>query len=447
MGRPAALGPLGRRLAAAFVVVALVALGSYALLTVLAERAGVGGLARTHRAVTAEAVVSVASNAYRASGGWAGADLGPVRVLADLSSAAARLSDQDGRVLFQTGSARLLTSARGAPVSRPVVVDGTVVGRVRLAFAPDGLTSPERRLRQALSNAAVLGVGVSVAVAVAAALAVSTFVVRPIRRLSAATAALGRGDRSVRVGASTGRGELSELGAVFDDMVTALDEADAARQAMIADVAHELRTPLAILQAETEALVDGVRPATPEALGSVHDETIRLGRIVGDLQALASAEAAGLSLERRRVDLATVAAEAADALAGRFESSGVGLERHLATAPVDGDPQRLHQVVVNLLTNAGKFTPEGGTVHLDVRVAGAAAELSVTDSGPGIPADEQGRVFQRFYRGSAGRHTAGTGIGLAVVAQLVHAHGGTVCVTTPAGGGARFTVSLPAATG
>ena len=212
-------------------------------------------------------------------------------------------------------------------------------------------------------------------------------------------------------------------------------------------MAHELRTPVAILQAETEALVDGVSAPTPDALVSLHDESLRLGRMVQDLQTLASADAAGLSLERSRVDFAAVAAGAADSLAGRFSASGVRLERDLSPAIVWADPSRLRQIVANLLANVAKFTPPGGTVRLTVGIRDRWARMDVSDTGPGVPVDEQERVFERFFRGSAGRKAGGSGIGLAVVKDLVEAHGGQVALETPGyrPGGACFVVRIPLA--
>jgi two-component system, OmpR family, sensor histidine kinase BaeS len=215
---------------------------------------------------------------------------------------------------------------------------------------------------------------------------------------------------------------------------------------MVADVAHELRTPLAILQAETESLVEGVREPTAGALASLHEETLRLGHMVEDLQTLASAEAAGLSLDPHPIDLAQVAAEAAESLAGRFRAASVALERSLFPAVVRADPHRIRQVVVNLLANAVKFTPPGGRVTLVVRASDLTARLEVADSGPGVPADEHHQIFERFFRGSAGRKRGGTGIGLAVVKELVEAHGGSIELQRPSGGGALFVVCLPLAT-
>jgi signal transduction histidine kinase len=229
-------------------------------------------------------------------------------------------------------------------------------------------------------------------------------------------------------------------------MAASLERQEQMRRTMLADVAHELRTPLAILQAETESLVDGVSDPTPKALASLHQEAIRLGRLVEDLQTLASAEAAGLSLERRLVDLASIAADAADSLAGRFRATGLDLERTLSPAVVWADPDRIRQVVANLLINAAKFTPPGGRVDLVVRAAEASAYLEVADTGPGVPPDEQERIFERFFRGAAGRKVSGTGIGLTVVKELVQAHDGEIQLQSSSGEGARFIIRLPLVT-
>jgi signal transduction histidine kinase len=228
-------------------------------------------------------------------------------------------------------------------------------------------------------------------------------------------------------------------------MAESLQREDRLRRALVADVAHELRTPVAILQAETEGLLDGISAVTPETLGSLHDETVRLARMVEDLQALASAEAAGLHLERRPLDLSRVASEVADSLGSRFRTAGVRLIQDLPPTFVLGDPQRLRQVVTNLLANAAKFTPPGGDVTLRVTANEHTAVLEVADTGPGIPPDEQALVWDRFFRGTAGRSTVGSGIGLAVVKELTAAHGGTVALTSPPGSGACFRVELPLA--
>jgi signal transduction histidine kinase len=179
------------------------------------------------------------------------------------------------------------------------------------------------------------------------------------------------------------------------------------------------------------------------ALASLHEEAVRLGRMVEDLQTLASAEAAGLELQPRPLDLGRVAADAADSLASRFWAGRLQLRQQLPPTPVLGDPRRLHQVVTNLLANAAKYTPAGGSVTIRASTDGSDAVLEVADTGPGIPDDERQLVWERFYRGESGRLADGSGIGLAVVKELVDAHGGQVTVDEAPGGGARFTVRLP----
>jgi signal transduction histidine kinase len=179
---------------------------------------------------------------------------------------------------------------------------------------------------------------------------------------------------------------------------------------------------------------------------SLRDEVLRLARMVGDLQTLAAADAAALQLTLSRQDLAGIAASAADSLAGRFEAAGIALERRLTPVAVLADPGRLHQVITNLLTNALKFTPPGGTVTVQAGPAGVAgAVLQVADTGPGIPADELPRIFDRFWRGRGAAHVSGSGIGLAVAAELARAHGGRLEARSEPGHGALLTLALPRA--
>ncbi len=439
-------GPLGTRLAAAFVSVALVSVAIFVAIVLLTDRADVVHLAQTQRSETTSAIVSSLQSAYRANNSWAGTDLGPVAALVDLTGGAVEVDTSTGTVLLIAGPRQLLASPGALVVTLPVLSDGRTVGEVRVAFPAGGLSPAEQRLRNGLEGAAGLSAALAVLGALAASALVTRLAVRPLRRLTTATRALGGGEKKVRLGKKMGPGELGELAVAFNSMAESLERQERLRQALVADVAHELRTPIAVLQAETEALVDGHRPPDAAALTSLHDEALRLGRMVEDLQALASADAAGLSLERRPVDLAGVASRAADALAGRFRAGGLTLGRSLAPVVVRGDASRLHQVVSNLLVNAAKFTPPGGEVALSLGVEGSCARLEVSDTGPGVPLAEREHVFDRFYRGSAGRTSGGSGIGLAVVKQLVDAHDGEVRLETSSGGGACFVVLLPRAT-
>jgi signal transduction histidine kinase len=190
-------------------------------------------------------------------------------------------------------------------------------------------------------------------------------------------------------------------------------------------------------------LVDGVAEPSERTLVSLKDEILRLARVVEDLEIVASARSAGLSLERRTVDLSLVAARAADAMEASFRECDLELIRALEPVAVVGDANRLQQVIVNLLANAIKFTPAGGRVGLTVDTCDHRARVLVTDTGVGIPANELPHVFERFWRGSGTQSFAGSGIGLAVVSELVGAHGGEMSVTSDDGQGTTFVVLLP----
>jgi two-component system sensor histidine kinase BaeS len=439
-------GALGTRLAVTLIGVAFAVIAIFALATLTIENIDVGRLAATQRAQTAKAVASALDSAYRANGAWTGAALEPAVALANTAGAALALDAPDGSVLLRSGPGGSLSALDSTRVRQPLLVLGQEVGVLRLAFPAGGLSPADRRLRTELAEALGVSAGLAVLVAVVVAGLATPVLVRPIRRLTAAVRALQTGARQSRVGEPAGPGELGELGRTFDVMAASLEHQEQIRRTMLADVAHELRTPLAILQAETESLVDGVSDPTPEALASLHQESIRLGRLVEDLQTLASAEAAGLSLERRLVDLAAIAAGAADSVASRFRATGLDLEQTLSPAVVWADPDRIRQVVANLLINAAKFTPPGGRVDLVVRAAEASAYLEVADTGPGVPPDEQERIFERFFRGAAGRKVSGTGIGLTVVKELVQAHDGEIQLQSSSGEGARFIIRLPLVT-
>jgi two-component system sensor histidine kinase BaeS len=266
---------------------------------------------------------------------------------------------------------------------------------------------------------------------------------RPVIRLIAVTRAMALGDRAARAGQTRGPGELRELAAAFDQMAGALDRQEQLRRDLVADVAHELRTPIAVLQAGHEALLDGVAEPTPAELTSLRDEVLRLARMVSDLQDLAAADAAALHLDRVFCDLADVAATAADSLARRYETAGTTLELRLSAAPIMADPRWLHQVITNLLTNALKFTPAGGRVTLETARDGTQAVLRVADTGPGIPAKDLPHIFDRFWRGRSASHTSGSGIGLAIADELARAHGGRLAASSEPGHGTQMTLTLP----
>jgi two-component system sensor histidine kinase BaeS len=197
-----------------------------------------------------------------------------------------------------------------------------------------------------------------------------------------------------------------------------------------------------ILRSQVEAMQDGVLERDDASLASLHEEVIRLGRLVADLEVLSAADAARFTLRKAPVALDVVASGVVEEFRSAFPGRPIALEVDGGPIAVDGDPDRLRQVLGNLLSNALRYTPEVGPVEVHVTADGPDAVLAVTDSGPGIPEGELPRVFDRFFRGSRSRGD-GSGIGLAVVRELVAAHGGAVSVVNVPQGGARFEVRLP----
>jgi two-component system sensor histidine kinase BaeS len=451
----AASSRLATRLVVAFALVALAAVALLAVLTLLATRSEVSRLAESERADLAARVAATLASEYREAGSWAGADLAPALAVAAADDAILSVLDESGAVVGVSEGAPGLVgpveggpgrrSQRGSPVSAPIVVDGTEVGTTVLRFPGSGLSRAESRTRNALFTAVLVGAALSVLLAIAVAVLLARRITRPVSRLAGAVRRLEQGELDARADLGSAPAEIADLGRAFDSMADTIERESALRRALVADVAHELRTPVTVLQASCEALLDGIEESTPDRLASLHEEVLRLGRLVGDLETLSSAEAARLGLLRALVDLREIVDQAADRLAAYFEAGELTLERELERTDVIGDSSRLAQVVDNLLGNALKFTPPGGRVVVEARSMGDVAVLRVSDSGPGIPADELPYVFERFWRGERARGVAGSGIGLAVVAELVEAHGGQVEVASAPGEGAVFTVRLPRA--
>ena len=354
-------GTLGLRLALAFVTVALAAIALLAGLTAAFAAADVSNLAIQQRGELARAIAVAAGAVWDRNNTWSSADLSPVLDYAASTGTAVQIRDQSGQVV--DASPRFGVTD-GSESSLPVVARHQRVGTALVRSTGSGLNAADRSLQTALLRAIAGAAGLAALLALLTGLAVARRITRPVTRLIAVTRAMAAGDRAARVGEIRAPGELRELAAAFDQMAGTLDRQEQIRRNLVADVAHELRTPIAILQAGHEALLDGVAEPTPAELGSLRDEVLRLARMVGDLQTLAAADAAALNLTRTRTDLAELAATAADSLARRFEAAGITLDRELSASPVLADPHWLHQVITNLLTNALKFTPAGGRVTI-----------------------------------------------------------------------------------
>ncbi|MGO8962021.1 MAG: sensor histidine kinase [Streptosporangiaceae bacterium] len=442
-GRSGRGAALGLRLALAFLAVALAAVALLAGLTAALAAADVSALASRQRTELTGAIAVTAAAAWERSGSWTTADLSSVLDLAARTGADAQIRSQAGRVV--ASSPGFASQPAVAMYNAAITARGRRVGEAVVRFTGAGIASADDALRSDLLRAIAGAAGLAALLAFLAGLVVARRITRPVEQIIDVTRAMGGGQRTARVGKVAAPAALAELGIAFDQMADALDEQEQLRRDLVADVSHELRTPVAILQAGHEALLDGVAEPTPEQLASLRDEVLRLARMVNDLQTLAAADAATLRLSLSRCDLAAIGATAADSLAGRFEAAGIAVDTQLATAEVLGDPRWLHQVITNLLTNAIKFTPAGGRVTISAGPSGADADLTVTDTGSGIPADELPRIFDRFWRGQHASQTSGSGIGLAVAAELARAHGGRLTASSQPGRGTRMTLTLPLA--
>jgi signal transduction histidine kinase len=304
-------------------------------------------------------------------------------------------------------------------VAVPVASQGQVYGAVRITYPTAAVDARVRRVWLALAGVAVVVLGVVALVGFA--LARST--TRPMRRLEQATTAAAHGDLEARAPTDRGPPEVRRLAAAFNDMAARLGRLLTAQQAFVADASHQLRTPLTALRLRLENLEATMPPAATGDLRAAAAETSRLARLVDGLLALAHAEAA--PSRREVVDLAAVVADRQAAWAPLAAEQDVELTVQPGpTAPVWAVPGTLEQVLDNLLENALRVAPVGSSVELAVRQAEGWVELHVTDQGPGMPADQRERAFDRFWWGPASDWD-GTGLGLAIVRQLLEASGGT----------------------
>ncbi|MDP2931062.1 MAG: ATP-binding protein [Chloroflexota bacterium] len=271
-------------------------------------------------------------------------------------------------------------------------------------------------------------------------------IVAPLGEVATAARRIAKGDLSQKV-KIRGSNELADLGESFNTMAQTLSHDRQLRQNMVADIAHELRTPLSVLQANIEAMQDGVLEASAENLASLHQETSLLARLIEDLGTLSLADSGQLEFHPRATDLIKLSSQIMEGMRTQFTSKNVSLalEAPDSLVPVFVDPDRIEQVMRNLLSNAFRYTPEGGRVTLRLVTDSEGVVASVTDTGTGIPSEDLPHVFERFYRvdRSRTRRTGGSGLGLAIVKQLVEAQGGRVWATSQVGKGTTFFFRLP----
>jgi len=332
----------------------------------------------------------------------------------------------------------------------PIVVQGKKVGTL-IVLLPDirAAGSVELFFLRSLNRSLELSAAIALAIALLLSVFLSRQIVKPLQTLARAAQDVTEGNLSRRVQISV-QDEVGDLGAAFNQMAATLEREEQLREDLMANIAHELRTPLSVIRGSLEAFLDGVYDLTDENIASVYQETILLERLVDDLRELSLAEAGKLRLEVQQFAPEALVSETANFFQAAAQTKKIDLVTHSEPElpTVRGDFQRLKQVLHNLLSNALRYTPAGGRIEISVRRLWGTPDqiaISVHDSGPGIPGQDLPHLFDRFYRGdtSRARSTGGSGLGLTIAKEIVEAHGGRIWAESRPGEGSTFTVTLP----
>lgn len=318
----------------------------------------------------------------------------------------------------------------------PLFLAGSELGRLEVRFLKPRKESVfiERSNTFLLFSLFALG-----GLALVLSFVVSRKLTRPIKRLAAAAEAVGEGNLKTRVPV-TGKDEICKLSETFNQMAYTLETQEVLRKKLLSNTAHELRTPLTAIQAELEGMQDGLIPADNQHMASLLEETARLKNILNGMEELAQAQASALTLKKQEIDLGKFLPQ----ITSRFQTTAhekgvelnVGYQRGLTAY---ADPERLSQIIVNLLSNALKATGKGGRVTVNARQAGADVLIGIQDTGSGIKSEDLSLIFERFFKVSEG----GLGLGLAIVKELAEAHGGRIEAKSEYGKGSVFTLYLP----
>lgn len=438
---------LRARLVLGFVTVSLVGTLLAALLTIGVTHGQFADYLDRRAADATLDAARLAEQAYRDAGNaWSPAGIDSLAHELALTGYDFRLNS-GGRLLLDT------TKPRGRSVALAFVgaanlhdTTGKPVGRLETLALPGGGSTPaDADFRRALDRVHVIAALAAGALAMIIGLLVSGRLARPLSRLAAAAGQLGKDRPPVRL-REEGPPEVRAVASALSELAGDLDRQQRSRRQLAQDLAHELRTPLALIQSRIEAMQDGVVPFDPDGLATLHTEVIRLSHLIGQIEVLAETEAQPRPLAIRRVSLDGIAREHHDALAPAFELAGIVLTLDPGPALARADVDATHQIVGNLLSNALKYTPAGGTVTVRTTRDERGVSLSVANTGPGIDAPDPSVVFNRFYR-TAGASSQGTGVGLglSIAQQLTVAQGGTLEVSGSADR-TVFSLRLPADT-
>jgi len=358
------------------------------------------------------------------------------------------IADASGLV-FISSDPKLLgrkLSERDLAAGVPIRVGAERVGTLIMAIPAGTFTPLEQEFSQSIRDSILWAGGIALVIALGLGILLVRRLARPLAALRLAAEQISQGRLEPRVHI-TSNDELGRLGETFNQMAESLQRSEKLRRQLILDIAHELRNPLMIQQSHLELLLDNVVPPTPQQLQTIYEQNLLLGRLVRDLQLLALADAGELQILRTptpmRELLQGIVAQVQPTMAEKRLRLEAEIADDLPTLAVDR--QRIEQVLLNILDNACRYTPPGGTIRLSARREGSVVHVSVLDQGPGIAPEDLPHIFERFYRGdkSRARSSGGTGLGLAIAKALIEAHGGSIWAENAPTGGARFHFTVP----
>jgi signal transduction histidine kinase len=439
------MGGLGlrARLVAGFVGIAALTTLVSALLTARGLDTSFEAYLERRTADATASAVTLAEEAHAASGGWTPAALDRLSHELVLTGYDFRLVEAR-RTLLDTTKLESRNVRRIAQVPVRSATGAPVATLELFALGPRGDTPADEELREGVDRAHLLAAAIAALVAIAAGLVVAGRLASPLRRLALAARRMGVGGAAPDA-IPPGSSEVRELGEALTALAEDLGRQRRSRRQLAQDLSHELRTPLMLLQGRIEGMQDGVVPFDAEGLAALHAETLRLSRLIAQIEHLAEAEAQPMPIRREPIALDELAVEARGTLAAAFEARGLELQLQADPAPAWADRDAARQVAANLLTNALKYAPSQHPVVLSTALEGVWAVLRVADGGSGISDAEAERLFERFYRGvGAAEQNDGAGLGLTIARKLAEAQGGKLQLETHGAEGTRFTLRLPA---
>lgn len=452
---------LRTKLTAAFIIVVLLATSIVAIVSTVATKRLFQNYIEDNRQVREKQWVEELAVFYAENGSWEGVQellIFPSRIGMMGRHMGSRMGMVSGDRLYIFNENNVVVgdsenTAQGTRITDKDINKGTSikinevkVGTVLLQTNPPAVLVTLEKIFSRSVSAAILGGGVAASIlATGLGIWYSRRITTPIIDLTRTTKKISRRELFHRVEVQ-GEDEIADLAKSFNDMVENLEYNETLRKNLVADVAHELRTPLAILRGNFESLQDGALAPTPEVIVSLHDEVLRMTRLVGDLQELSLAEAGKLPLHLQSVDIAALIEKVVEPVRNVAAMKNIVLNFSMSDnlPPVNIDQDRISQVLLNILNNALQHTPDSGNINITVTCEDNYLLFSIQDNGSGIPLNDLPYIFERFYRAdkSRTRSAGGTGLGLAIAKGFVEAHGGRIWAENVPAGGSVFKFSI-----